>query len=807
MRGPSVPPDGSPTSNLWLIGEAPGATEERLGRVFIGPAGQHLDMGLRDAGLLRTELFVWNIFQKRPPNNDVGYFFQDNKNRVLTAEAQEMVDGLQLLIEEHRPNCVVALGATALWVLCGKKRITKWRGSVLPCELAEGTKVYPTYHPSYVMRLMQEKKQDDTRVVNVYPTFVKDLKRAAVQAEQPSFPSLRRRYILPTSVDHVESYLGYLKQMRDPIACDIETVGIGGEIPVVSRIGFAYSWDEGISIPLVQRGALCWTLPDFGRVLKAVSELFLEGPKMIFQNGFFDLVILGKLFGLRVKDSPFDTMIQQHCAYPHMPRSLEFQASVYTWQPYYKDERKRYKMGQISDEALSKYNIDDCCVTKEIQSHTYGDIVEMGMRKGFDRTTSLYPSLLFMMCQGVKVDLEVRDELRKQFKEKIDDAKERLTKYGGDINHRSPKQLADLLYVRMGFPMQTKRGSKKVTTDKDALATLKRKTQHPVFDAIFDLRKYERFMSNYLNMEVSPRGRVYTSYDPAKTVTWRLSSSESSLGYGTNLQTIPKRDDDGRLLRKMFVADEGMEMVASDLEQAEDRVVVWKAGDEFAIEDYLEGRDPHWEHAKRLFGLDPELEYDAENPDHWTYRNRLAKHAKHAGNYGMHYNKLYEMFLEQGFYEYALKDVRKLMEDQRRATPYIEAWKQWVRDQVSMNRKMVTALGRVRYFYGRISDELFRAAYAFEPQSVVGELLNMAIRDVHDELHREGLRVLMNVHDEMIVQVPEGTAGQFIPYIREVMERTFEIEDVYGTKREISIPADFKVGPNWYDLKKWKEEG
>ena len=136
-----VPPEGLPSSNFWMIGEAPGAAEDKLLRPFIGPAGQYLDMGLRDAGILRSDIFLWNVFTKRPPQNEIQYYFQDEKQTMLTFEGEEMVRGLRKLICDHRPNLIVALGATAVYILTGKRGITKWRGSMLECILCPDVKV------------------------------------------------------------------------------------------------------------------------------------------------------------------------------------------------------------------------------------------------------------------------------------------------------------------------------------------------------------------------------------------------------------------------------------------------------------------------------------------------------------------------------------------------------------------------------------------------------------------------------------------------------------------------------------------
>ena len=189
-----VGPDGPLTAKICLIGQAPGAEEDLLGVPFKGEAGKRLDKSLRAAGLHRANVLVYNIFVQRPPNNKVEYFFQDKSCTKLTWEGQEHVDRLKTWLEEllerrnatgEGPNVIGALGREAMMVLTGKKRISKWRGSVLPCTLVPGFKVYPTYHPSFVLRMMNEPRaqlygEKKRLQENILPVFNLDLERIAI---------------------------------------------------------------------------------------------------------------------------------------------------------------------------------------------------------------------------------------------------------------------------------------------------------------------------------------------------------------------------------------------------------------------------------------------------------------------------------------------------------------------------------------------------------------------------------------------------------------------------------------------------
>jgi DNA polymerase I-like protein with 3'-5' exonuclease and polymerase domains len=242
-------------------------------------------------------------------------------------------------------------------------------------------------------------------------------------------------------------------------------------------------------------------------------------------------------------------------------------------------------------------------------------------------------------------------------------------------------------------------------------------------------------------------------------------------------------------------------MLAWDKRQAEDRVVTYKAGDEEGIEAYARGADPHWENAKLLFRLGREEVYDKSNTEHYRMRNKISKHAKHAGNYGMGPIQLRDMLITMAdFWEYDVSDCKDLLEAQRAAKPRIEQWKHWVRQQVRMNRTLTSVIGRKRKFLGRMNDDLFRKAYAFDPQNTVGEMQCVDIQTVFEDLVDEDFQILMNVHDECVAQVRIGMKEKYIPRIKEICEKPIPVTDIFDITRDMIIPIDFSVGPNFGEL-------
>ena len=419
-----VPPEGPLSAQLLFIGEAPGAEEDRQVRPFVGSAGQLLDRCNRSAGILRKDVLVTNVFSQRPPANKVEYFYKDSKRTILTWEGEDhLVDLSQWLRGlregEEYPNLLIALGETAMFHLTGKKGITKHRGSVYPCTLVEGFKVYCSFHPSYVNRLINEpmerlqgekKKQQQ----NAHALFSIDLDRVREEGKFPEIRYPERTFEINLHLSDILEKLEWLNLLPS-VAVDIETLP-GESGPIVWCIGFSPTPDYAFTIPIIKQQAFHWRIDDEARIWRAISRLFLN-PKTIkiFQGGAYDLSILGRYYGLRCAPNTYhDTMLLHHSAYPYIPKGLHVLTSIYTREPYYKDEG-RVSWGKRTDDGEFRYNGKDCCVTREIYPVVARHARDGGFYEGYLRTIGVMPSLLGMMIRGVRIDVEKKEELGKEF--------------------------------------------------------------------------------------------------------------------------------------------------------------------------------------------------------------------------------------------------------------------------------------------------------------------------------------------------------------------------------------------------------
>lgn len=328
------------TPKIALVGEAPGEQEELIGKPFQGQSGQELTRMLHQAGIVRADCFVTNVFMTRPPNNNLLSWCVSKKDAGKDYPYPPLAPGKYLPISIASPererlykelhecgaNLVVALGNTACWALLAQAAITKNRGRVFKSPHIQ-QKVLPTYHPAAILR------QWSLRAV-----CVADLMKARRESEfkEVHLPRLDV-WIEPTLSDVREFKEKYLDH-AETISVDIETAG--GQI---TCIGFAPSADIALVVPLVDRRKpwYCyWTREDEEKVLLLLKEI-LSGPaRKVFQNGMYDVQYLTKM-SLTPRNWTADTMVLHHSLQPELPKSLDFLASMYTSFPTWKFLRPR----------------------------------------------------------------------------------------------------------------------------------------------------------------------------------------------------------------------------------------------------------------------------------------------------------------------------------------------------------------------------------------------------------------------------------------------------------------------------------
>lgn len=772
-------PWGKDEIRIAIVGEAPGAQEEIEGTPFVGYSGQLLTTMLREAGIDREQCYITNVVNVRPPGNDFTIYY-DIKG-APTAELLEARARLHKEIQSVNPNVVIALGNEALIALTGKHGIKKFRGSILESVvprldgLGPFFKVVSTYHPAAVARMFGWR-----------PVAVMDLARAVSESASPRVALSHRDIRASLSFEELTAELERLRKSPDgAIAFDIET-----ENRQVNAIAFSDRKHFAVVVPLFFDGRSLWSESE-EVALWALITLILEdeGIPKIVQNANYDVPFLRDTMGIETKPIYMDTMLAHHCVYPEFEKGLGFLCSMYTDQPYYKGDIK-----SMDPKVFFNYNGLDAAVTKEVADELEKELAEFGVKDlYFNFIQPLALTMQEVAQKGLLVDEGFRTKAVAQYKEEISQMQADLNKaVGRELNVNSPKQMSEWLYKDLKLPVQTalRKGKdddeEKATTTTDA-ATLNKfakDTSNPAIGLVVKIRESKKVLSTYLEATADPDGRMRTSFSVAGTKSGRLSSSETIFGTGLNLQNVPKG-----VARRMYVPDPGCVFVQADLSQAEARVVAWLARETRLMDVFLEGGDIHRKNAATIFGV-PE---SAVTPE----QRQLAKKVVHASNYGMGPKRFQEVVFEEVGLEMSFTQVKSLMNMYHAKFPGIHRWHLEVQAQLRKNRTLVTPFGRKRMFFGFLSEDTFKEAYSYVPQSAVVDHLNRGLIHLHDVFKASpalGAAVLLQVHDSILIQCPEIQVGNVIAGVKACVGEGFKVDGMF-----CPIPIDFQQGQNWDD--------
>ncbi len=383
-----------------------------------------------------------------------------------------------------------------------------------------------------------------------------------------------------------------------------------------------------------------------------------------------------------------------------------------------------------------------------------------------------------MEVEGVRVDAEALHAFDEMLKTRIEAARADIYRYaGGEFNVNSPKQLGEVLFDRLGLP-----AGKKRSTSVDVLEKLKDK--HPIIGRIMEYRTLTKLQATYaegLLKVIGPDGRVRTTFQNTVTATGRLSSTEP------NLQNIPVRTDLGAEIRKMFVPEPGWVFVDADYSQIELRVLAHMAGDEAMQAAFNSGEDVHRVTASQVFGVPLE-----------EVTPQLRRSAK-AVNFGIVY----------GISEFSLAE--DIGVSRAEAKDYIESYLNkyhGVRDFMGAVVEQGTKEGYVATLYGRrrylpelkdgkytVREAAKRMAMNSPIQGTAADIIKIAMLRVQRALEAAGLkaRLVLQVHDELIVECPEAEAEAVAALVTREMES--------AARLAVPLTAEAKTGRSWYEAK------
>lgn len=790
-----VGPEGSLDAKIVIVGEAPGRDEVIQRRPFVGEAGRELNRFLSSAKLTRSDCYITNVIKERPPNNDISKFIVFPKSAKqapsITPAYLEYEKQLFEELSKVKANVIVPMGNTALYALTRQRGIEKYRGSILSNnKVGRVAKVIPTIHPAAALPYRGNYQ---------YRRFiVHDLMRIKLDSAFPELRLPKRDLRIKPTFDEIISYIDYCKS-ADYLGFDIEVIN-----QEVSHLAISPSSEEAMSIPFLWDKTNYLSDEEEADVWIALAKL-LQNPKItkIAQYGTFDATFVFSKYGIR----PFpmeDTHIQHSILYPELPRDLGFLCSIYTREPYYKDDGKVWKEGTFDDEDFSIYNAKDAAVLHQIFHRVEERLIKQGNLEVYRTQRDLIPPIVYMTSKGIRVDKAGMEAHSKRAKEILDDLEFQIEQATEGIiaNPASAQQVMNYFYIHKGVKPYLKKG--RPTGDEDALKRLAKPTStrqgYPEARLILDHRYHKKLKGTYLDMRLDKDGRLRSAINPGKTVSGRLASKKTIFDTGADIQNQHSE------MKPYILSDKGYILCKQDLSQAENRIVAYIAPEPSMIEAFENDVDIHAKTGALISGLDVEEVLRQHREDitcplgngqqTWRYWGKK-------GNHGVDYG--------EGFKTFALKN--ELTEPESKFVlnrihtvyPGIRKYHQWVTEKLRRDKTLKNCFGRSRAFTGELNDDTYRKGFNFIPQSTVGYKINRhGVLYIYENYERfVGLELLNQVHDDIWFQFPLSLGTKVLAETFMELHRSLS-QPLSWRGREFSIPTDVSFGFNLKDMKEVK---
>lgn len=615
--------------------------------------------------------------------------------------------------------------------------------------------------------------------------------------------SVKKRQFTYQTIAESESLDEFVRMLSrvSHFTVDLETTSLD---PITAQIvGVSFSWQSGQAayIPVqLSEEAQPLTLfgnegpdaaPDVLRILKPL----LENPqiKKSGQNIKYDMRVFQN-HGIYLQGLDFDTMVAAYLIDPSSRRyNLDAMALEYLNIQKIPTEaligkgKNQISMAEVPVEQISEYACEDAEVTYLLRQYLEPKLEESGLVSLFqDVEIPLIYVLIEMEENGVALDVAFLKRMSVDMQIQLDALQESIYKLAGErFNINSTQQLGRILFdklkVHEELGKRLKRTKTGYSTDVNVLESL---SAHPLPKSLLDYRQLTKLKSTYVDALpklINPKtGRLHASFNQTVAATGRLSSSDP------NLQNIPIRTDLGKEIRKAFVPEKaGWKILSADYSQIELRLMAHLSGDETLIESFLKGEDVHRRTASEILNLPPEQITD----DH----RRQAK----AINFGIMY----------GMGAYGLASRLEISNEEAQA--FISAYfarypkvNQFMADTIALAHKdgfVTTLLNRRRYLPELKSDNRNirefgeRTAINTRIQGTAADLIKIAMIAILKRMKQEHLKtkLILQIHDELVFEVPESEMDQLKSVVRTEMEGALQLH--------VPIQVDMGVGENWLE--------
>lgn len=811
---------GSVSPDLMFIGEAPGKHENEQGEPFVGPTGQILNDCLEKAGLKRSDVYLTNVVKYQPPLNDF------DKLHLIGVDLQQSITDLwENEIKRLNPKCIVAVGNEALKAVCGLDGILHYRGSILTGR--DGIfKVVPTIHPAALFTRSVGDGDDRENKGGLEWTWLKCIEADIIRAAEESrtreinLPS-RELSIAHNSLDLYRFFRSY--EGLEKAACDIESINC---VPVC--ISFAFTRQHAISVPLLRKIGNN-SLTDMGdNELNETWRLIdrqLRTLKIVGHNFMYDEYKLSRI-GFQIPYVYSDTLIKTRVLFPELPiKKLHVVSSLWTREPYYKDEGSEFRLGKHKIDKLLKYNALDSAVEIEVDEEQEVDLLEMQERFQvplydyyYNYMMKKHKFYLKLQNTGKLIDMDKKKQLKKEYTEMQEVVHARLIEQvGHDLNVKSYPQMFMLLYKEMKFKLR-----KRDPTSEDSIIAIlsqcKKKEFKEILEDVLQERRIRTQISNQINFSPDYDGRCKSSYNISATETCRSSTGilkkplrPKKIGLADH--TISEHGKLAKAIKTMFIKDPGKVIIKVDGSQAEARVVA-VLGEDWDLLQAFDKIDIHRRTAGLIFGYHNKLELSPEwhhvvidnlpkdGPERFT-----GKKTRHAGNYDMGKRRFMTEFnteAQKAEISMVISEWRagQMLELFHAASPKIKnKFHVDIKDALDSSRVLIDPMGGVRIFNGRMDDEIYKEGYANLPQRTVAHLVQGAALKVDEELNGDTeMWWITEKHDALYIEAPENNWEPYAKLLKKHMEAPIDFRTYCTLKRDYTlvIPADVEMSTTNY---------
>jgi DNA-directed DNA polymerase len=497
-----------------------------------------------------------------------------------------------------------------------------------------------------------------------------------------------------------------------------------------------------------------------------VKELIKSG---IDTKDYFDVMLAWYVLGT---ESPMDL---EHIVYTLVERTLEKFDTVF-----------KKKKGEVvsEDEKIEFLGKRALCI-KKVEKQLKDKLIEEGLNKIYeDLESRLVPVLASMELEGIEIDKRYFSDYKTELEEKIKEVTEEIYELSGEeFNIGSPKQLSQILFEKMGIEpiKKTKTG---YSTDVKVLEELSLRGIE-IAGKLLDYRGYTKLLSTYV--EPIPKladenDRIHTTFHQNGTATGRLSSSNP------NLQNIPARTDDGIKIRKGFISKEGWSLISFDYSQIELRVLAELSKDEHLIEAYRKGEDLHELTARKIF-------FKMDNEEITRMERSIAK----VINFSVLYGKT-PFGLSQEL-KITVEDATKYIRTYFEQYPKVREFLDNILENAKKNGFVETLYGTRRYIFGinssnkNIRSQADRMAVNTVIQGTAANIIKKVMIELYERFKNESdIKMLLQVHDELIFEVKDEAIEKYLEKIEDIMENTIVFKDV-------RLEANGANAKNWGELK------